>query len=116
MNKRMEELEKEARKIASMLEQPREEITERQDRLLSRMLQTTLSLHRQNEGKEERKSVAAETVFTENKINPPGENFDDPDTFYMLRRRALGGNFPESYRNAINAYFDSLGVLFLKKK
>ncbi|NLG18885.1 MAG: hypothetical protein GX556_16285 [Fibrobacter sp.] len=115
MSKRVEELEKEARRIAEMLENPRQEISERQDRFLSRMLQAALSLNRQDEGKEERKSRTAENIFTENKSVRPGEILDDPDTFHLIRRKALQGNFPESYRPAVKAYFDSLGIMFLNK-
>jgi hypothetical protein len=30
--------------------------------------------------------------------------------------KALDGNFPDSYRAIVQAYFDSLGVLFLQEK
>ena len=115
VKKRVEELEKEARRIAAMLEKPKQEVVERQDRFLSRMLQAALSLNRQDEGKEERKSRTSEKVFTENKTVKPGEIIDDPDTFHLIRRKALQGNFPENYRSAVKAYFDSLGVMFLNK-
>ncbi|HEX3019621.1 MAG TPA: hypothetical protein VHP36_04935 [Chitinispirillaceae bacterium] len=112
---RVEQLEKEAQRLAKMLEQPQPEISKHQDRFLSRMLQATLSMHRQDEGKEERKSKSAETVFTVDKSTNQKPVLDDPDTFYLLRRKALMGNFPESYREAVKAYFDSLEVLFLNK-
>lgn len=115
MNGRLDELEKEAQRIAKMLEQPQPEIAKHQDRFLSRMLQATLSMNRQGEGKEERKSKAAETIFSIDNNTGRGEIPDDPDTFYLLRQRALMGNFPESYREAIKEYFDSLEVLFLNK-
>ena len=115
VKKRVEELEKEARRIAAMLEKPKQEVVERQDRFLSRMLQAALSLNRQDEGKEERKSRTSEKVFNENKTVKPGEIIDDPDTFHLIRRKALQGNFPENYRSAVKAYFDSLGVMFLNK-
>jgi hypothetical protein len=115
MRDRVEQLEKEAHRLAKMLQQPKPEISRHQDRFLSRMLQTTLSMNRQDEGKEERKSKTAEIVFTPD--NNIGKNSvtDNPDTFYLLRRKALMGNFPESYREAIRAYFDSLEVMFLNK-
>src|SRR5690554_1825729 len=116
MLKRVEELEKEARHLAEMLKNPEKNITERQDRFLSRMLQAALSLHKQDEGKEERKSRVASTTFKEQKIIKPAEVVKDPDTFYLLRRKALQGNFPENYRSAIKAYFDSLEVKFLGEK
>ena len=100
----MEELEKEARRIAAMLEKPKQEVVERQDRFLSRMLQAALSLNRQDEGKEERKSRTSEKVFNENKTVKPGEIIDDPDTFHLIRRKALQGNFPENYRSAVSIF------------
>jgi hypothetical protein len=115
MKERVEQLEKEAQRLAKMLEQPRPEISSHQDRFLSRMLQTTLSMNRQDEGKEERKSKAAEMVFSPDNSIGKKPVMDDPDTFYLLRRKALMGNFPESYREAIRTYFDSLEVMFLNK-
>ncbi len=115
MKERVEQLEKEAQRLAKMLEQPKPEISRHQDRFLSRMLQATLSMNRRDEGKEERKSKTAEMVFTPDKGIGKNSVSDDPDTFYMLRRKALMGNFPESYREAIRAYFDSLEVMFLNK-
>lgn len=115
MKERVEELEKEAQRLAKMLEQPKPELSRHQDRFLSRMLQTTLSMNRQDEGKEERKSKTAEMVFSPDNSISRNRVLDDPDTFYLLRRKALMGNFPESYREAIRAYFDSLEVMFLNK-
>jgi hypothetical protein len=111
--KRVKELEEEARRLARMLEKPTPEVSDRQDRFLVRMLQSTLSMHKQDEGKEERKSKAARTVYADEAPKAGGEVFKDTDSFYNLRRRALEGNFPESYRPAVQAYFDSLGTLFL---
>jgi hypothetical protein len=115
MKKRVEELEKEARRIAAMLENPNADIEEKQNQFLSRMLQSTLSLNRQNEEKEERKSNSARKVFNEQQNIKSGDIYDDPDTFHLIRRKALQGNYPENYRNAVKAYFDSLGVLYLKE-
>jgi hypothetical protein len=117
MSKRMEELEKEARQLAERLRNPPDAtLRDRQDRFLSRMLQATLSMHRQDEGKEERKSKSAATMYTDDN---PGTVLSDiknnPDAFYSLRRRALESSFPASYRTAIKNYFDSLGVIYLKK-
>lgn len=115
MQQRVEQLEKEAQRLAKMLEQPKPEISKHQDRFLSRMLQTTLSMHRRDEGKEERKSKSAETVFSLDNRSEQKAVLDDPDTFYLLRRKALMGNFPENYREAVKEYFDSLEVMFLNK-
>lgn len=117
MSKRMEELEKEARNLAERLRNPpTADVRDRQDRFLSRMLQSTLSMHKQDEGKEERKSKSAKELFSEDK---PGTVLSDtkgnPDAFYSMRRRALESKFPGNYRPAIKTYFDSLGVLYLKK-
>jgi len=116
MKKRVEELEKEARALSKMLNVPREEVADRQDRFLARMLQSTLSLHREEEGKEERKSTSAGIVFTPTPSSSPDSTVFGDDAFHKLRRNALEyGNFPASYRTSINAYFDSLGILFLKQ-
>lgn len=115
MKRRIEELEKEARALTRMLRQPKEEVTERQDRFLARMLQSALSLHREDQGKEERKSEKAGIVFTRKTGVLRDSLINAEDTFHMVRRRALQhGNYPPAYRSTINAYFDSLGVLYLK--
>jgi hypothetical protein len=114
--RRLQELEAEARRLSEMLQNPGQDLADRQDRFLVRMLQTTLSMHREDEGKEERKSSSAITVFSS---SGRADSFDDSgaaDSFYALRRKALQGNFPEIYRSTIQAYFDSLGVLFLKNQ
>ena len=115
MRERVRQLEEEARNLTRMLNQPREEVTERQDRFLARMLQAALSLHREEEGKEERKSTSAGIVFTRSAGALSDSLLGGKDTFHLLRRRALQeGTYPAAYRTSINAYFDSLGVLYLK--
>jgi predicted RNA-binding protein with EMAP domain len=116
MNKKARDLEEEARRLARMLENPTPEIQDRQQRFLSRMLQTTLSMHKQDEGKEKRKSQSVKGVFSENVQKPAPGEFSDRDAFFQMRQKAFSGNFPESYRFSIKRYFDSLGVLFLKEK
>ncbi len=116
MKKRVNELEKEARRIAKMLENPQPQIADRQDRFLVRMLQQTLSIHKQEEGKEERKSKSAVTVFTDQTGDAFRGTIDQTDTFYRLRMKALDGNFPDTYRRNVQKYFDMLGELFLKEK
>ena len=116
MNKKARDLEEEARRLARMLENPKPEIQDRQQRFLSRMLQTTLSMHKQDEGKEKRNSQSAERVFSGNVQKTAPDEFSDRDAFFQMRQKAFSGNFPESYRFSIKRYFDSLGVLFLKEK
>ncbi|MCX7727736.1 MAG: hypothetical protein N2053_12920, partial [Chitinispirillaceae bacterium] len=115
MKRRVEELEKEARQISRMLEEPHEEVTERQDRFLARMLQAALSLHREEDEKEERKSTTAKTIFDTNKnIKLDTLLLNKQDLFYLLRRRAIEeGNYPASYRTSINTYFDSLRSVYI---
>jgi len=113
--KRLEELEKEARRLAKMLENPTAELRERQDRFLARMLQTTLSIHKEGEGKEKRQSESAKTMFSSGSFSDPREGYSDADSFYRLRMQALQGNIPDEYYPAVKSYFDSLGVLFLNK-
>jgi hypothetical protein len=115
LRNRIDELEKEARSLTRMLSEPREEVTEHQDRFLARMLQSALSLHREDEGKEERKSKSSGIVFSKTAGNVADSTSGRNDLFHLLRRQALlHGNYPPSYRSSINAYFDSLGVLYLK--
>lgn len=116
MKERVKQLEEEARALTKMLDQPREEVTERQDRFLARMLQSALSLHREDEGKEDRKSTSAGIIFSKSDNGELADSLiGNNDTFHLLRQRALSGrDYPQEYRPSINAYFDSLGVLFLK--
>lgn len=112
--KRLKELEQEARRLAKMLDSPTGDLRERQDRFLSRMLQSTLSVHREGEGKKKRKSKSAESDFSQTSVSRPQEGYDAVDSFERMRLRALGGNLPPNYRYSVKTYFDSLGVLFLK--
>jgi hypothetical protein len=118
LDKKARDLEEEARRLSAMFDNPSQELRDRQDRFLSRMLETSLSQHKQDEGKEERKSQSAKEVFLpqgrDNAARAAGSF--DLDTYYLLRQRAFVGNFPESYRFSVKSYFDSLGVLFLKEK
>jgi hypothetical protein len=110
------ELEEEARRIARQLEHPEPEVRERQDRFLSRMLETSLSMHRQGKGKEDRISQSAQHQGTLDVSRAGGEAFGDRDAFFLLRQRALGGNYPGKYRYSVKNYFDSLGAIYLKNK
>jgi len=115
VKKRIGDLEQEARALAAMLNSPREEVTERQDRFLARMLQAALSLHREEEGKEDRKSTTAKTIFTIRAPASTDSTVHGNDAFFELRRKALeNGSFPPAYRTSINAYFDSLGTMYLR--
>jgi hypothetical protein len=117
LDKKARELEEEARRLSKMFDNPSQELRDRQDRFLSRLLETSLSQHKQDEGKEERVSQSAKNVFSPQKQNAtPAAGSYDFDTYYRLRQRAFTGNFPESYRFSVKNYFDSLGVLFLKEK
>ncbi len=113
---RTKQLEQEARRLARMLENPTSELRERQDRFLARMLQTTLSLHREGEGKEKRQSQSASRTFAREQVVAPGMHFADTDTYYRLRQKAFESNIPPRYRTAVKAYFDSLGVLYLRNE
>lgn len=114
--KRLEELEKEARKLAEFLNNPQSDIIEKQNKFLTRMLQSALSMHRQDEKDEERKSEISKTIYSGKNVELDKNSNLGPDEYFIIRRRALQGKFPESYRPAINAYFDSLGVLYLQQK
>jgi hypothetical protein len=112
MEKRVRELEQEARRLAQLLENPPADIIDQQDRFLSRMLQSTLSLNRKDEGKEERKGTVSQTLFSDKgiKTSAPGVAAK-ADSFHLLRKRAFEDNFPEEYRPAIREYFDVLGEM-----
>jgi hypothetical protein len=116
LGKKAKEFEEEARRLTQMLKNPQPELQDRQDRFLSRMLQATLSMHKQDEGKEERKSQSAKTIFSGHGQKTIGPLLNEKDTFFRIRQKAFSGNFPESYRLAIKNYFDSLSVLYLKEK
>lgn len=115
LDKRTRDLEEEARRLAQQFEAPSQDLRDRQDKFLSRMLETTLSQHRQDEGKEDRVSQSAKTVFGPAPVSPGTESRFDADSYYHLRQRAFMGNFPEAYRLSIKNYFDSLGILYLKQ-
>jgi uncharacterized protein YukE len=116
LDKKARELEDEARRLSNMFDNPSQELRDRQDRFLSRLLETSLSQHKQDEGREERVSQSAKNIFPSQKQDAPAAASFDFDTYYRLRQRAFSGNFPESYRFSLKNYFDSLGVLFLKEK
>jgi hypothetical protein len=111
----MRELAQEAQRLARMLENPTPALGQQQEQFLSRMLQSTLSVHRQGEGKEQRKSEGAQMSFSprEGDQRALPDNYGDADSFYRLRNRALDGNIPREYLGVVKSYFDSLGVLFL---
>ncbi|MDR0330729.1 MAG: hypothetical protein LBH93_03350 [Chitinispirillales bacterium] len=111
MEKRVRELEQEARRLAQLLESPPADIVDQQDRFLSRMLQSTLSLNRKDEGKEERKGTASQTLFSGSGSPPPPASSSQADSFHLLRKRAFEDNFPEEYRSAIREYFDVIGEM-----
>jgi hypothetical protein len=113
VKKRIEELEKEARQLAEMLSKPGQDLADRQDRFLSRMLQSALSMHRQDEGKEQRKSKSSEIIFSDQNGTIDG-SINNSDVFYMMRKKALQGNYPQQYRTSVKAYFDTLGAMFLR--
>jgi hypothetical protein len=111
MEKRVRELEQEARRLAQLLENPPADIIDQQDKFLSRMLQSTLSLNRKDEGKEERKGTTSQTLFSTTVPTPPPPSSFRADSFHLLRKRAFEDNFPEEYRSAIREYFDVLGEM-----
>ena len=114
--KRLEELRQEAHRLAEMLSTPRSDVTDKQNKFLTRMLQSALSMNKKDEIKEDRKSEISKTTFSGNTVKHSSNELLGPDAFFMLKRKALQGIFPESYRSSINAYFDSLGVIYLKDK
>ncbi|MBD3420889.1 MAG: hypothetical protein GF398_12285 [Chitinivibrionales bacterium] len=116
MHERVKQLEEEARRLARLLENPNRELADRQDRFLVKLLQTALSMHKQDEGKQERKSLTARTIYEASAPLSPGQIAGNADSFYRLRERAFQGTYPESYQSTVRAYFDSLGVLFLKEE
>jgi hypothetical protein len=114
MRGRVDGLEEEAKRLAALLERPAPDIIERQDRFLARMLETTLSMHKEGEGKDEWKSRTAENIFGSEVPERPGAFSKDADSFHRLRQKAYRGNYPASYRSALRAYFDALSEKYLK--
>jgi hypothetical protein len=114
LTRQVKELEEEARRLARMLESPSPQVADRQDRFLVRMLQTSLSMHREEQGKEERKSKSAKSVFSSTDLTDSKDANGATDSFYDMRHKALNGNYPPLYRLSVQSYFDSLGVLYLK--
>ncbi len=115
ISKRIDELGKEARRLSEMLTNPQSDIVEKQNQFLTRMLQSSLSMHQQDETKDDRKSEASKNIFSGSTVKMNGTMPSGPDAFSLLRRKALQGVFPDNYRSAINAYFDSLGTLYLQE-
>jgi hypothetical protein len=73
-------------------------------------------MHRQDEKDEKRKSESSKIIYSGKNVEFDENSHLGPDEYFLIRKRALQGKFPESYRPAINAYFDSLGVLYLQQK
>ncbi len=114
LDSKAKELEQEARRLAKQFDSPSPELVDRQDKFLSRMLETTLSQHKQDEGKEDRTSTSAKNIFSESTPASPASANRGADKFYRMRQKAFMGIFPEAYRFSVKNYFDSLGVLYLK--
>lgn len=106
---RLKELAQEADRLARMTQEPGQQLRDNQDRFLARMLQTTLSMHREDEGDEERKATSAQQTFsTAAPVENSLERAQGIDALMLLRQRALKGRYPVGYRQAVGAYFDSL--------
>jgi polyhydroxyalkanoate synthesis regulator phasin len=114
MEGRVRELEQEARRLADALRQPSPDVKDRQDRFLTRLLQAALSMHKQDEGKEDRKSASAPDVRLYESAPDRAALRKGADALYRARQEALRGNYPESYRPAVQAYFDSLEAAALR--
>ncbi len=109
-----EELQKEAQNLAAMLDHPTPDLIEHQDRFLGRMLETTLSMHRQGEGHDEYKLQSAITPYQAGTFVSSGTLFRERDAFSRLRERAFQGDYPADYKEALRKYFDALGEKYLK--
>ncbi len=109
-----EELQKQAQGLASMLDHPTADVIEHQDRFLGRMLETTLSMHRQGEGHDEFKSQSATTPYQEGTFVSSGTLFRERDAFSRLRERAFQGDYPADYKESLRKYFDALSEKYLK--
>jgi len=114
LDSKAKDLEQEARRLAKQFDSPSPDLIDNQDKFLSRMLETTLSQHKQDEGREERVSTSAKNIFSQSATVSPSDANRGADSFYRMRQKAFMGNFPESYRLSVKNYFDSLGVLYLK--
>ncbi|MFW5959502.1 MAG: hypothetical protein ACOCSE_00110 [Chitinivibrionales bacterium] len=115
LKKRAEELEKEARRIAGNLKNIDKNDREDQEMLLSRMLEATLSINKKGKGdKDERKSQTSERLFSDKDPDGSVQGFKGSDTYYLLRKKILNGDYPEKYIHAIQAYLNKLGTYYLR--
>ena len=100
--------------MRTLLDYPTPSVGEEQNRFLSRMLETALSMHKEGEGKEDYKSRTSSKVFETSREIAAPDIMQDVDAFQRIRQRAFSGSVPEGYRAAIRAYFDSLSTSYLK--
>ncbi len=115
MSAKVKQLEDEARSLGARLERPSPDIAGEQDKFLMRMLETSLSMHRQDEGKDEWQSQSAAITYQEGPESRPAGFSRDADSFHRLRQRAFSGSFPAAYRQSVVRYFDTLGERFLNQ-
>lgn len=109
---RAKELEKEARRLAELLRNPPRDMAPQQDRFLTRLLQSSLSVHQREDQKDERKGTRSQTIYSDRDTPAPGDQINH-DTYHLIRRKAMGDNYPQEYRDAVRSYLDSLGEIFL---
>ncbi len=112
-------LKEEAERIARMLQDPaNKEVKEQQEKLLTRMLEASLSVHKKGRGSDTRKGEKATETFTEVNAREPDlrrkQGTDAVQAYLELRKKILDGNYPSYYFKNIRTYLDSLGNIILK--
>ncbi len=107
---RAEELANEAKAISGSMKNPDVSTSDKQNLLLSRMLEASVSENRQDDNSEKLKAQSELTQLNRYKSNAGSGNVD-ADNYMKIRAMILAGK-----RSSIaSAYADSLGVLILKK-
>ena len=113
MAKRATQLAEEAERIARQMADPTADIGTKQDQLLSRMLDASLSVNKKKDEGEERKSESATGVYGPNGagtgVIPLGS-----DAYTRLRAEILSGPMDPATRKMMGAFVDSIGVLMLE--
>jgi hypothetical protein len=112
-------LEQQARRIADMLANPPTEHSQHaQEQLLTRMLEASLSVHKQGQGGTRRKGKKSEQPFTRAASSPEVLSGDarTMELYLRIRRNVLNGEYPSSYTSSIHTYLDSLGTALFRTR
>ncbi len=98
------------KEIASELEKGRldQDLTRREERILSRMLESQRSLNRRDYSRQRKSTTAGDIRAAEGGERPPGS--EDRDVLLERIRNAMREKGPAEYEELIRAYFRALSV------